>query len=204
MTHLLSPRTKLRVGLCTLDDNGDIVSIWNFGDLEDVLNDLDSNEGRTSEAIEGVAEHVPGEAARSSRPLEFQAECDGSISADPFCGILDCGHRLFEGLETQGEQSTIPVKVFTHLPMIPRLEGMFNDPLLGSIIMHSTDGEGDRFSLKEGAFCDAIFTALTSLADRDGSSHDLQSYLPKLESDMPELEYGINHLGNLGELAADV
>ena len=36
-----SPRTKLRVGLCTLDDDGNIVSIWNFGEWGEVLNGID-------------------------------------------------------------------------------------------------------------------------------------------------------------------
>ena len=37
-----SPQTKLRVGLSTLDDNGNIVSIWNFGDWGETLNDIDT------------------------------------------------------------------------------------------------------------------------------------------------------------------
>lgn len=36
-----SPRTKLKYGLCQLDDSGKIVSIWNFGDLDEVLREFD-------------------------------------------------------------------------------------------------------------------------------------------------------------------
>ena len=36
-----SPRTKLRVGLCTLDDEGRIVSVWNFGDWGEELDSIE-------------------------------------------------------------------------------------------------------------------------------------------------------------------
>ncbi|KAG0572854.1 hypothetical protein KC19_VG130300 [Ceratodon purpureus] len=39
-----SPRTKLRYGLCVEDDQGNIVSVWNFGELDDLLRDFESDD----------------------------------------------------------------------------------------------------------------------------------------------------------------
>ena len=39
-----SPRTLVKTGFCRVDDDGKIVSIWNFGDLDEVLNRIKSDE----------------------------------------------------------------------------------------------------------------------------------------------------------------
>ncbi|KAG0594144.1 hypothetical protein M758_UG051800 [Ceratodon purpureus] len=39
-----SPGTLVRTGFCCVDDYGNVVSIWNFGDLEDALRGVDSSE----------------------------------------------------------------------------------------------------------------------------------------------------------------
>lgn len=53
-----SPRTKLKYGLCTEDEDGNIVSVWNFGELDNVLNEIDSD---VESAVGGLdCEHEGG------------------------------------------------------------------------------------------------------------------------------------------------
>ncbi|KAG0597035.1 hypothetical protein M758_UG306100 [Ceratodon purpureus] len=39
-----SPRTLVRYGFCREDEAGNIVSVWNWGELEEVLNGIESSE----------------------------------------------------------------------------------------------------------------------------------------------------------------
>lgn len=48
----MSPRTSVRFGFSRVTDDGKIVLIWNFGDLEDALNCIDSPQSDLS--IENV------------------------------------------------------------------------------------------------------------------------------------------------------
>ncbi|KAG0571583.1 hypothetical protein KC19_VG024300 [Ceratodon purpureus] len=59
-----SPQTKLKYGLCTLDDTGRIASIWNFPDFNELLREIDEGEESTVQSSARSSE-VNGDAADS-------------------------------------------------------------------------------------------------------------------------------------------
>ena len=51
-----SPRTSVRYGLSRINSEGNIVDVWNFGDLEAALNSIDSV-GSENSPYEGGNQH---------------------------------------------------------------------------------------------------------------------------------------------------
>ena len=64
----MSPRTSVRYGFSRVTDDGKIVSIWNFGDLEDALNCIDSP--RSDLSIENVENVDDGSGLATAAQLQ--------------------------------------------------------------------------------------------------------------------------------------
>ena len=68
-----SPQTSLRYGFSTLDDNGNIVSVWNFGDWGETLREIYSDEESLDKGCVAVKEGVV-DAVEDVKSSEVEAE----------------------------------------------------------------------------------------------------------------------------------
>ena len=132
----MSPQTMLRVGLCTLDDEGNIVSIWNFGEWGRVLNDIESpdvmqnsNAGilDVAEGLRVVADpSTDGDNRSTSRDVEVQP-LEDMPSQEGSDGLVDelVGPENLQNSEGGGT----PERVLRHVPFSSRLRDLFCTPI---------------------------------------------------------------------------
>ena len=74
----------MRLGFCREDDNGEIVSIWNFSELDEHLRSIESREGALSDGGSDVATNITG------RDPAFDSE-----SLVPTCLVIAAqGHEI--------------------------------------------------------------------------------------------------------------
>lgn len=92
-----SPRTLLRYGFCREDTNGNIVSVWNWGELDRDLREIESD---------GESEMDPGDNTEGKRSgvrdvRVFEGDSQGSSAQDgTMTGLSDLGTADARGYHT--------------------------------------------------------------------------------------------------------
>ncbi|KAG0585675.1 hypothetical protein KC19_2G028900 [Ceratodon purpureus] len=99
----LSPQALLSLRTCRLSEGGQLVNVWNFGDLEDLLKDFDPDEDREgSEGSFGVTDS------------EIRTDGDGVLAAAGVCRDLHTPGSVCHGtcLMDRSLCFTWPVEVY--------------------------------------------------------------------------------------------
>ncbi|KAG0593783.1 hypothetical protein M758_UG018700 [Ceratodon purpureus] len=129
-----SLRTKLRVGLCHLDFEGNIVSIWNFGEWGDVLREIDDSAEPVGQSDLEVADDPT---SLDSPPVCLQElsppilQDDASLLFCNHCGVTSCKPHCHE-FSNLSRCLVCQACPFMHSPLVPRLQRMFTTPLAAS------------------------------------------------------------------------
>ncbi|KAG0573466.1 hypothetical protein KC19_VG180800 [Ceratodon purpureus] len=132
-----SPATKLRVGLSCLDDDGNIVSVWNFGELGDLLRDFSDTEGSEGQFdLDTANNHTPLQSLQS--PAVVPQEIDPlnvPVDASP----LVCKYSRVTSTEEECDEicefsncRVCRASRLRHYPLLPRLQAMFTTSLAAS------------------------------------------------------------------------
>ncbi|KAG0592628.1 hypothetical protein KC19_1G268400 [Ceratodon purpureus] len=76
-----SPNTMVRYGFAQVDEGGNVVSIWNFPDLEEVFKEVEIQEGSVAEGkTDGDVSPPLASAVREALQLEVGEEIEGVMS----------------------------------------------------------------------------------------------------------------------------
>ena len=83
-----SPNTMVKYGLSRVDSNGDIVSIWNFGELDRALREIQSDD--EEDTVYTSAAHESGSVTNSYVMIDGELRLSARYSRCPICTLQSC------------------------------------------------------------------------------------------------------------------
>ncbi|KAG0595786.1 hypothetical protein M758_UG197300 [Ceratodon purpureus] len=135
-----SPNTMLKYGFAQVDERGRVVSIWNFPDFEEALEDVDIEDGSPAEGNnDGDSSAQLASATAEALPTEVGEKIVGAMStmyAGPHLDIEDCA--ISQEFRITGPDHVPGMDLYDDLPQLESEEITRQDVSTGVQNLHQS------------------------------------------------------------------